>query len=333
MVPKMKKEVIAIAFSDLHIDDYTKHNEGYKRTLAHLRVLSIIREQCIKYKCPSLFMGDLLHKPEVLSNNLANILADYLISLDTGDWDMYAISGNHDCSQTNTVEKVSPSWITFFSKFLKFLTPLDLNNGTIIKGKFKAKVFGVPYIDNNVGLTKYLRNLDRSEDIPNILMLHATYPGSKDTNGMEVKSVDKLNTKVLNLFDLVLMGHIHKPQNFGSKVLMVGAPLQQRRTDKNCELGYWKIYSDLTYKFVPISDNFPKFIDVDKPEDKKDDGNYYQVVSSKKKETHQVTTNSITKEISKKTLVRRYMRKKGVKDEVKSKALLTILNEAEDDTI
>ncbi len=41
-----------------------------------------------------------------------------------------------------------------------------------------------------------------------------------------------------------------------------------------CELGYWKIYEDLSLKFVPLK-NFPKFIDVEREEDINDDGNYY----------------------------------------------------------
>lgn len=61
---------------------------------------------------------------------------------------------------------------------------------------------------------------------------------------------------------------------------MIGAPNHQRRTDRDCELGYWKIYEDLSLKFVPLK-NFPKFIDVEREEDIKDDGNYYTVIPQK----------------------------------------------------
>lgn len=37
---------------------------------------------------------------------------------------------------------------------------------------------------------------------------------------------------------------------------MIGAPLQQRRTDKDCKLGYWKLYSDLSMEFIELK-GFP----------------------------------------------------------------------------
>lgn len=61
---------------------------------------------------------------------------------------------------------------------------------------------------------------------------------------------------------------------------MIGAPNQQRRTDKNCKLGYWKIYEDLSMEFVPLK-GFPKFKDVESEEDIKDDGNYYTIIPQK----------------------------------------------------
>lgn len=43
---------------------------------------------------------------------------------------------------------------------------------------------------------------------------------------------------------------------------MIGATLQQRRTDKDCKLGYWKLYSDLSMEFIELK-GFPKFVDVE----------------------------------------------------------------------
>ena len=42
---------------------------------------------------------------------------------------------------------------------------------------------------------------------------------------------------------------------------MIGAPLQQRRTDRDCDLGYWLIFDDLSMRFVVV-EKYPKFIDV-----------------------------------------------------------------------
>lgn len=108
---------------------------------------------------------------------------------------------------------------------------------------------------------------------------------------------------------------------------MIGAPYQQRRSDKDCKLGYWKLYSDLSMEFVELK-GFPKFVDVESEDEIKDDGNYYTVLP--KKSSIQVNTNhQITKQLSKKTLAKRYLKEKGIKDEVKTKLLIETLKKAE----
>ena len=75
----MKKQVIAIVFSDLHLNIYAKFNEDNKRTLNHFRVLSIIRKLCRRFNCPALFCGDLFHKAETMDQELAEICYNELI--------------------------------------------------------------------------------------------------------------------------------------------------------------------------------------------------------------------------------------------------------------
>ena len=69
----MKKQVIAIVFSDLHLNLWAKFNEDNKRTLNHFRVLSIIQEKCKEYDCPALFCGDFFHKPETMDQDLMEL--------------------------------------------------------------------------------------------------------------------------------------------------------------------------------------------------------------------------------------------------------------------
>lgn len=184
-------------------------------------------------------------------------------------------------------------------------------------------IYGVPYIDNNVGLSEYLKKLKLDKNVKNILLLHTDYPGARDTDGREVDSVENLNVNTLNKFDLVLCGHIHKPQRLSKKVYMIGAPNHQRRTDRGCKLGYWEIYSDLSMKFIPLKE-FPKFIDVEKEDDIKDDGNYYTVIPPKASNPVN-NKHKITKQLSKKTLAKRYLKEKGIKDEVKTNLLIETL--------
>lgn len=325
------KKVVGIVFSDLHINLWNKFNQENKRTLNHFRVLFLIKSLCMKYGCPALFCGDLFHKPEYMENEMLEKVMDVFDELDWDNWKMYTISGNHDMSKSNTKENQSPSWIKTLSRRYEFLESIDFNS-VVVNNDFA--VHGVPYLDHNKGLNDYVKNIEiikgrKDLDIPNILLLHTDYPGARDTDGVEVGSVENLNVNIVSRFDLVLIGHIHKPQRLSKKVYMVGAPLQQRRTDKNCDLGYWKLYSDMSMKFIPFEE-FPKFIDVEKEEDIKDDGNYYTVISKQVEELDN-TTNKITRNLSKKRLVSRYLRKKGIKDPKKKSLLIDIIKEVEDD--
>lgn len=324
------KKVIAIAFSDLHINDWSKFNANNERTLNHFKVLSLIKEKCIKYRCPALFCGDLLHKPDVISLDLLNLLIDKLKEIDhnhTGEYNfhMLSISGNHDTNKVISVSSGKPvSWLNTLSKDINFLQSIDFQSIQIPH----AVVYGVPYIDHNIGLNEYIKNLKLSKNLKNILLLHTDYPGAKDTDGVEVGSVENLNTNLLQKFDLVLIGHIHKPQRLGKKIIMVGAPLQQRRTDKDCELGYWKVYSDMSVKFHPFRGIFPKFIDVEDDKDVKDDGNYYTVVSKPK--VIESKENIVTRDLSKKNIVKAYLETKGIKNKTKKHILIKLIKEAEE---
>ena len=318
-----QKQVIAIVFSDLHLNIYAKFNEDNKRTLNHFRVLSTIQGLCKKYNCPALFCGDLFHRAESMDQELYGICYREFNKL--GNLNILAISGNHDIKKVSKIGMPPFSWLYLVERYgLKILdygkTPLSLTHRDIM-------VYGLPYIDNNIGLSDHLKKIELDKHKKNILLLHTDYPGAKDTDGREINSVENLNVNILNKFDLVLCGHIHKPQRLSKKVYMIGAPLQQRRTDKDCKLGYWKLYSDLSMKFVELK-GFPKFVDVESEDEIKDDGNYYTVLP--KKSSIPVNTNhQITKQLSKKVLAKRYLKEKGIKDEVKTKLLIETLKKAE----
>lgn len=319
----MKKQVIAIVFSDLHLNIYAKFNENNKRTLNHFRVLSIIKEECERYSCPALFCGDLFHKPETLDSGLYKILCEQLDLL--GKLNIYAISGNHCIKEISKIKEKPFSWLRLVREY--GVQVWDYKSDCLSGSHKDFIIHGVPYIDHNIGLSDYLKNLKLEKSKKHILMLHTDYPGAKDTDGREIDSVENLNLNVLNRFDLILCGHIHKPQRLSKKVYMIGAPLQQRRTDKDCKLGYWKLYSDLSMEFIELK-GFPKFVDVESEDEIKDDGNYYTILP--KKTSIQVNINhKITKQVSKKTLAKRYLREKGIKDDAKKQLLIDTLNKAE----
>lgn len=320
-----KSKVIAIVFSDLHLNIWAKFNEGNKRTFDGFKVLSSIQKACKKYGVPALFCGDLFHKPENIDQDLYVLWKEFYESM---KWEAfqrtYLISGNHDIKHVSKIGEKPTSWVSLICDGNIF-NCLDYNS-FCIDMLSNTEVYGVPYVDHNIGINQYLKDLKLKGD-KNILLLHTDYPGAQDTDGRVVDSVENLNMNVLKRFDLVLCGHIHKPQRLGKKVYMIGAPIQQRRTDRDCEMGYWKLYSDLSMEFVPLK-GFPKFIDVESEADIKDDGNYYTVVQ-KKISIKEVASHKITKQLSKKKLAHRYMKAKGIKDKGKEELLVNILKKAE----
>lgn len=309
-----------IVFSDLHLSDYkkfpTRKDSGFK-------VLNIISKKCEKLGIPAIHIGDLLHKPESISNEFLYELIKEFKALSKRKWKLYSISGNHCINTVSIVNEKPISWDRTLSMIFPWFVCIDYNNVTFEK----LSIHGIPYIDHNKGLSEYLHNMTLDKGYKHILLLHTDYPGAKDTDGTEVGSVENLNPNSLSKFDLILCGHIHKPQRLGKKIYMIGAPYQQRRTDKNCEMGYWEVYEDLSLKFIPL-EGFPKFIDVDNEDKIKDDNNYYTVISSKTKQIEVENIPNITKELSKKSIVRRYMRAKGIKDKDKKNILLKVINEA-----
>lgn len=313
------KKVIAIAFSDLHINDWSKFNTENSRTLNGFSVLHRIAKVCDRYKCPALFCGDLFHKPELMTQELRNI-TDRELSKLPSTFKCYAINGNHDLYQVNSPTNRKEGWVHILSRQFPWLTVVDFR--TVEFPKLGFNIHGVPYIDHNQGLGEYLKNVKTD-----ILLLHTDYPGATDTDGRIVDSAENLNINMFKPYKLVLMGHIHKHQRLGKKIYMVGAPQQQRRTDRNCEMGYMKIYEDFTCSFVPF-DDYPKFIDVESQEEAKDDGNYYTVVPKTSREVKQ-TEHKITKQLSKKRLARLYMKQKGDQNKSRRKLLTKILIKSE----
>lgn len=319
----MSKEVIAIAFSDLHLNMWSKFNQDKHRTINGFDVLFRVADICHKHHCPALFCGDLFHKSENIDAELFDMVQQKfyelkLIHNKTG-FTVYAISGNHDIDRVNTIEEPKTSWVSRFAEVYDWLECIDFKTVQINK----YLVHGIPYIDHNTGLNKYLQKPSAS-----ILLLHTDYPGAKDTDGRVVDSSENLNINLLKPFKLVLCGHIHKPQRLGKKIYMVGAPQQQRRTDRNCEMGYLEIYDDLSVKFK-YWDDYPRFIDVYDESEINDDSNYYTVIpkpASKKVESD----HKITKQLTKRQLARRYMKQKGDKNKTRLKLLTDVLTKGEE---
>jgi DNA repair exonuclease SbcCD nuclease subunit len=166
-------------------------------------------------------------------------------------------------SQQNTLTNFSPSWVRSFSRIINDWKFMCIDR-TFVDSNHNIRVFGLPYLNHNLGVHEILQSLVSNIDNTktNILLTHMDLPGLMDTDGREVNTFESPDIKEETLyelfgkFDLVLNGHIHLPQKKEPNILTIGAPLQMRKSDSDAELGYWVIYRE-HQEFKEL--NLPKF--------------------------------------------------------------------------
>lgn len=329
-----RQEILAVIFSDLHLENYKKFNEGKRRLKNAKDVIRKIALVCKKYKAISIFTGDLYHKEKGLTNDILEDTLPFFSKLySSGKFETFGITGNHDQSQQNLIGKESPSYIKTLAKTFKGFHCFDFSQFEI--PDTNVIVHGVPYLTHDIGLIKYINDIKVSPAYKNILALHTTMPGAKDTDGREVHSNIENNefNKAIQKFDLVICGHVHKPSMYKvgmTTVVQVGAPQQQRLTDKNCEMGYWLLYHDLKMEFVPFK-GYPKFIEIENISQKTDNTNFYVL---KPKRIERTSKEGLVKRdfgntLDKEALAENYCKEKGISDKRKSKALSKTLKNVE----
>src|SRR5690606_6989935 len=99
-----------------------------------------------------------------------------------------------------------------------------------------ATVWGLPYFNNDHDLKEAILKLKdqikrtHKDKGLKILLLHTDMPGAKTPEGFtigETQSIPRNLDKFFEEWDLVLCGHIHKPQKLSEKCYMLGCPIQQ----------------------------------------------------------------------------------------------------------
>ncbi|MAO08055.1 MAG: hypothetical protein CL596_05010 [Alteromonas sp.] len=324
---KHNKKVKYIAYSDVHLAMWKQFNEGLRRTKNGIDVIKRIKGIAKVLKADVLFLGDLFDKEKMITNPLMHETFPQLKKyLDSKVITTYAISGNHDQSESNTFDNHSPNYINTLSKIFKGLKCLDYK----VQKFDDHALYGIPYITHDLGMVEYIENLKIDNSKVNILMLHTTMPNVRDTDGRKMDSFMDTNDfeKAIGRFDIVLSGHIHKPMSFKigkTQVVQIGAPQQQRFTDRNCDMGYWVIYEDFEVKFIPFT-NYPKFVEVE-PGQEKPKGKDFYVIAKKKKEDKEVDAEKENFDINLngRKLAINYCKEKGIKDKKKKIALKNVL--------
>lgn len=328
------KKVIAVAFSDLHLANWKQFNEDEYRMREALLITQQIINKATKYSVPVLFAGDFIDHPKYLDNVLMGYLVKMVKTVKTMRRTLIGINGNHDLAKVNSNGNRVPGYFTYMAELVPNFICVDFHHyDTDKESTLPMRIHGIPYLNHNVGfiqaLEERVKNLKKGSK--NILLIHRDLAGALEPDGKLVKKDKDGDSDIKRLFkkfDLVLSGHIHKPQAIkalGKNVLMLGAPYQQRRSDKECEMGYWLIFNDMSRKFIPIeTSKFRTYEDGDTPENGTD---FWIKLPKGSVADNTRSTKNFNVKTDRKTLLKAYLKKKNIKSKSKLNLLMKYLND------
>lgn len=319
------KKVAFIAFSDIQIEDWKRFSENHSRLYHNELVLKEISTVCLEHKVPAIFCGDLFDNPKYLTNKVLEVSLKWFKSLQTNRVYIVAIDGNHDQSEQNTLKHLSCNYVRTLSMVFDNIKYINHSTPSVLFGKFNF--IGIGYLTNNDGFEVAVKEArgKMQTGVKNILLVHQELPGAVESNGFELPTTitPKLN-KLFRGFDLVLGGHIHKPQRLRKNILILGATHHQRASDMGTQMGYWVFYEDLSRKFIPL--NIPQFKYTTHPEKLKRKDTFY-VLKEKRVEGEEVKETRFESQ-DKRKLAKEYLKVKGIKSKRKKQLLIKHLEDA-----
>lgn len=306
-----------IILSDIHLNDWKQHNTDRSRLKTELGILDKILYLSDKRNIPVLFAGDLLQNPSQMSQYVLEGIAKLFNKWQYSNAHIYAISGNHDMSERYNND--TATWVNTISIIYPNLVT-NIDNKTIKVSN--TKISGIPFYRDMDEFVNHVNSITGG-----ILIIHQELPGASDNNGFKVESVDNIPKKLKSLFgkfDLVICGHIHKRQELGNNILFPGAPMQQRTSDNKGSFGYYKLYDDLSYKFVRIK--APKFRFYQHESEIDNDYDYWVKLNSIKITPNLEEDEEVEVNLTYRTdIAKGYLKSKGIKSKRKKNLLIKYL--------
>jgi DNA repair exonuclease SbcCD nuclease subunit len=254
-----KTQVEAIAFSDIHLNDWAQNNPENIRTVEGLEIIKKLSKVSIANgKVPLIFSGDLFHRDTYIHQVVNHqALVTYKDFIESEGIPFVAIAGNHDmCEKNYYKEHRSPTHLDIYRDLFSTFNLLDFSSKVV----GNIKYHGIPYINGNKNFVEAVIDLSKAIDKTkfNILLVHTDLPNAKNEFGIDLDT-HNLEPSIYELFkkwDLCLSGHIHLNQKLSDNTYMLGAPNQQDRGEYSSKFGYWLIYNKagvLKPKFVELA--------------------------------------------------------------------------------
>lgn len=293
-----------IVFTDLHAHNYKAFDENGSRLRNSVGVIDRVADYAIQNDIKYiLFAGDLFHQQKKLPTEVVNAVSNTFSEYDVDFVNWYAISGNHDYSNKNLLDKQGTSALQYLSDVIGNFELLDYKM-VYLDG---INVHGVPYFNYKEDFVSFVNSIKLGSIGLNILMCHQT-PKMID---FPIAYDFEVNDPMFDKFDLILNGHIHTRRFLSEKFYQIGVPLAQHFDDGNEENGFTVFDTDDLYNPEFVSLDFPIF----SRGDKKEDGNYYK----KKAAIEQVQIINSTEfltTVSEKELIKNYCSEIGASNDI-----------------
>ena len=193
---------------------------GYDRTVEHKAMLEQMVEIVREHR-PDVFLlaGDVYHTSQP-SSAVQTMFSEAMVSLHQAHPEMYivVIAGNHDSASKHEI--FTTPWRALNVYAIGNLDK-EYPEKHIIEVPEKGIVLAVPYAyERNIpdGYFQELIDLNRTTELPIILMAHTTVKGA-DITGHDKRYTDQVGgidyievEKMGQGYDYLALGHIHKPQ-------------------------------------------------------------------------------------------------------------------------
>lgn len=238
-----------IHLSDLHIG---KNVNDHSMIGEQKYILNQILEGIKKEKPDAVLISGDVYDKTTPPLEAVLLLDDFLNKLDEIEGlTVILISGNHDSAERLSfgAKRMKKSGLYIKSIFDGDLTPVTLEDEY-----GKVNFYSVPFIRRadvnnvyNTDIRDYTEafsfvvekmELDTSER--NVILSHQLVTGASFSESeTAVGGIEDIKAEAYAAFDYAALGHIHKPQNIGSRLRYCGTPLKYNVS----EVGYQKTYT------------------------------------------------------------------------------------------
>lgn len=264
-------------FTDLHLDNWSAFSTtvagGYNsRFMQQLNVLENILAYAEKEKCTIVFGGDLYNRRLLIPSDVLHKTYELLAAYNKQT--IYFVIGNHDIYDWNSE-----------NNSLAVLGEMDhvniIDQATSVETEHMVHLSLVPH-----GALLPTSSASLRKKVPNYYEVLVTHYGVNEARlgPKDFKMKDDLTVKQLNElnYDLILLGHIHKPQTLGDNIIVMGSIMGHSFHETDEEKFFYVLDTE-SRVFTKYPSSAPQFLTIDvknKTQLKKlvlDERNYYRL--------------------------------------------------------